>query len=412
MKILQINTTVNSGSTGRIAEDIGNVLIANGHESYIAFGRGSRPSTSHLIKIGNSFDIYNHVLQTRLFDRHGLGSKHATLQLINKIEHIKPDVIGLQNIHGYYLNYIVLFKFLRKMEIPVVWTLHDAWSFTGHCTFYDSVNCLKWLAKCYQCPKSNFYPESWFFDRSTQNFIDKKTAFCSLSNLTLITPSAWLAKQVKLSFLNSYPVNIIHNGIDLASFKPFTKDEIRSFRDRMKLPPGQVLLGVASIWDKRKGLDDFIELSKIYGGIYVLVLIGLSKNQIKELPSNIIGIERTESIRELALWYNLANVFINPTYQDNFPTTNIEALACGTPVITYNTGGSPEAIDAQTGIVVEKGDISGLYAAIRKILINGKAHYTAACRARAESLFNKDERYTDYLRLYEDMFASKLNSKV
>jgi putative colanic acid biosynthesis glycosyltransferase len=401
LKVLQINTSVNSGSTGKIAEDIGNLLLKQGHESFIAYGRGNRPSGSKLIKIGRKLGTYFHWILTALFDKHGFGSKKATLTLIKQIEIIKPDIIGLHNIHGYYINTEILFEYLQKSKIPIVWTLHDCWAFTGHCTYFDSVNCEKWKTQCFNCPKTKFYPTSYFIDNSKNNYSIKKILFNLPESIQLITPSNWLNNLVKQSFLK-HPVHTIYNGIDLTIFKPNYADNL--LLEKHQLNCKSVVLGVASIWDKRKGLDDFITLSKIIdNNKFQIILIGLSKNQINKLPPQIIGIERTENVQQLADYYSFADVFVNPTWQDNFPTTNIESMACGTPVITYNTGGSPEAIDENTGIVVNKGDIEGLKNAIYNIINNGKDFYQTKCRNRAELLFDKNDRYMDYLKIYKQL---------
>lgn len=401
MKVLQINTTVNSGSTGKITEDIGNLLLKQGHESFIAHGRGNRSSGSKLIKIGSKFGTYLHWLLTALFDKHGLGSKKATLTLINQIEIIKPDIIGLHNIHGYYINIEILFEYLQKSKIPIVWTLHDCWAFTGHCTYFDSVNCEKWKTQCSNCPKTKFYPTSYLIDNSKNNYSIKKVLFNLPKSIQLITPSNWLNNLVKQSYLQ-HPVSTIYNGVDLSVFKPNNASIL--LRDTHQLKNKSVILGVASIWDKRKGLDDFIALSSLIDNSKMqIILIGLSKDQITNLPPLIIGIGRTENLQQLADYYSLADVFVNPTWQDNFPTTNIESLACGTAVITYKTGGSPEAIDKNTGIVVNKGDIDGLKNAVKVIIENGKDFYQSKCRNRAELLFNKNDRYMNYISLYESM---------
>jgi putative colanic acid biosynthesis glycosyltransferase len=405
MRILQINTTVNFGSTGRIAEDIGKVLIANGHESYIAYGRGNQTSESKLIKIGTQKDIILHGLKTALVDRHGFGSKEATQKLIAQIEKIQPDSIGLHNIHGYYLNIEVLFNYLGTKNIPIVWTLHDCWAFTGHCTYFDSVGCQKWKIQCEKCPKKSFYPTSYLIDNSKKNYLDKKKLFSKVANGIVITPSQWLKNLAEESFLK-YPVTNIYNGIDLQVFKP--QLDVRLIKEKHQITTEKIILGVASIWDERKGLNDFIALQKIVSNSQIL-LVGLSEKQIKQLPTGIIGIKRTENIEELAALYALAEVFVNPTYQDNFPTTNLEALACGTPVITYNTGGSPEAIDELTGKIVPKGNIHALSEAIEEVLNNGKSFYTKACRLRAENRFNKEDRYMDYLVIFEKIVQEKLN---
>jgi glycosyltransferase involved in cell wall biosynthesis len=400
--LLQINTVVNSGSTGRIAGDIGQIAMANGWKSYIAFGRNERPSQSQLIKIGTDWDIKMHGLQTRLFDRHGLCSKSATQAFMKQIEAIKPDVIHLHNIHGYYLNIEVLFNFLRISKIPVVWTLHDCWPFTGHCAYFDFVGCVKWQTQCNNCPQTRTYPASFFIDRSKQNFQFKKELFTGVQNLTLVPVSQWLANLLGQSFLKDYPVRIINNGIDTGIFRPVSAQNIRN---KFDLHSKFVLLGVANIWEVRKGLRDFIELSEKLDTNYQIILVGLSKNQIKNLPDKIIGIEKTDSVSELAGLYAASDVFVNPTWEDNFPTTNLESMACGTPVITYNTGGSPEAVDNETGIVVEKGNINELHDAVLKIQKNGKTHYSAACKERAKHFYNKKDRFQDYIDLYENVIT-------
>lgn len=389
MRILQINSVANSGSTGRIAEEIGNVLMANGHESYIAYGRGNQTSSSELIKIGSKKEVYQHGIQTLLFDRHGLASVKATKNFVNQLREIKPDVIGLHNLHGYYINYPVLFEYIKEKNIPVLWTFHDCWPFTGHCSYFESVDCVKWKIHCEKCPLTKNYPKA-LVDRSFQNFEDKQDAFLGVGQLKIITPSRWLSGLVNQSFLKEYPVEVIHNGVNLEKFKPIG---FKSSDDK------KIILGVASTWDFRKGLQDFIRLRELLPKDFNIVLIGLNQKQIDNLPQGILGIKRTESIEELVQWYNRATTFVNPTYVDNFPTTNIEALACGTPVITYDTGGSPEAIDDQTGKVVGKGDIIALSKAI--VSIKKSEDMIKACRQRAIDKFYSIDRYTDYLRLYE-----------
>ena len=406
MRILQINTTVNSGSTGRIAEDIGKVLMANGHESYIAYGRGNQKSQSKLIKIGTQIDLYFHRLKTKLFDRHGFGSKKATKDLIVEIEKVNPDVIGLHNIHGYYINIEILFNFIAKKKIPVLWTFHDCWSFTGHCTFFDSIGCEKWKTQCEKCPKINSYPSSMGMDNSYYNYNTKKHLINQLQHLKIITPSQWLRKLTLQSYLKKFPVACIHNGIDLSLFRPI--ENTIYLTKKLDLINKKVLLGVASIWDKRKGLEDFVKLSTNLPNEYQIILIGLSDKQIKCMPKNIIGVKRTESITELAAYYSLAHVFVNPTYQDNFPTTNIEALACGTPVITYDTGGSPEAIDSETGEAIQKGEIQLLKQAIEKWCLTNSIELSKKCRKRAEILFNKEDRYLEYLEIYNKILEDSI----
>src|SRR5690625_4282990 len=261
MKVLQINTTVSTSSTGRITEEIGQTLQGHGHESHIAFSKaGPNGSHSNLIRVGNGLDTVIHGIKTRILDRHGFGSKRATQKLVRKIKQINPDIVGLHNLHGYYLNIEVLFEYLKKVQKPVTWTFHDCWAFTGHCSFFDYVSCEKWKTECHDCPLSDKYPASWLWDNSRQNFHRKSGIFNGLKKLTIVAPSRWMKNLVGQSFLSNYPVEIIHNGIDLERFKPVCVGDLKS---KYNLSDKKILLGVASVWDRRKGLDYFIELNKL-----------------------------------------------------------------------------------------------------------------------------------------------------
>ena len=399
--LLQINVEVNTGSTGRIAEEIGTTVIEKGWSSYIAYGRNPMPSKSHTIRIGSDLDVKLHVLNTRLFDNHGFGSVNATKSLVHEIENIHPDIIHLHNIHGYYINVEILFNYLCQSNIPVVWTLHDCWSMTGHCSHFDFVKCNKWETECNNCPNLRGYPSTKFFDRSSHNFYKKKKIFTSYNNITIVTPSVWLKDIVQHSFLKNFRVEVINNGINLSVFRPCGSKNIRKIYG---IPENKnIIIGVASVWNERKGLDDFIELSKMLDDNEIVCLVGLKKEQLKRIPEKIIGIERTENTSQLAALYSLADVFVNPTWVDTFPTTNIEAMACGTPVVTYRTGGSPESVIKETGLVVDKGNVSALYKAIKNIENIGKDMYSEACRDRAIKNYNKDDRFNDYYNLYKSL---------
>ncbi len=408
-KIIQLNAVVNTGSTGRIAEEIGKLIIRQNWDSYIAFGRTPQKSQSKLLPIGYIWNTNFHAIQTRIFDNHGFASKKATQQLIAQIEEIKPAIIHLHNIHGYYLHVGLLFNYLKITNIPVVWTLHDCWAFTGHCAYYDYIGCEKWKTQCYNCPQKKSYPTSWLLDSSRNNYNGKKNLFTSLPNLTIVTPSVWLADQVKQSFLSNFPIKVTNNGIDLNLFKEQSINRINDFRNKFKIEGKFIILGVASTWDARKGFKDFIHLSGRLSNEYVIFLVGLNNKQMKNLPYNIIGLKRTENIAELALIYSSADVFVNPTKEDNFPTTNLEALACGTPIITYNTGGSVESVTEKCGIIVNKGDINGLYSAINKIKSNGKEYYKKECKSSAKLQYNKNDRFMDYINLYKELLENKGN---
>jgi len=397
MRVLQINSVCGIGSTGRIATDLHQILTEQGHESYVAFGRGEPQNCENAIRIGNKFDNYAHGALTRIFDRHGFGSVSATRRFINKVEELDPDIIHLHNIHGYYVNIELLFDYLRHASKPVVWTLHDCWAFTGHCCYFDYVVCDRWKTGCHNCPQKNRYPSSILMDASRENYGKKKAFFCELHNMTIVTPSQWLAELVRESYLQVYPVKVINNGIDLEIFKPTESD----FRKRHGLENKFVILGVASIWEKRKGLDHFIELSKGLKSDEIIVLVGLTAKLLRDLPKNIIGLPRTNSTKELAEIYSAADVFLNPTLEDNFPTVNLEAVACGTPVITFDTGGSVEAVDESCGLVVPKDDVSRLVEVIKNMIGSDKT--TLDCKKRAE-LFNKIAKNNEYLNLYKCIF--------
>lgn len=404
-KLLQISIEVNANSVGKIAEQIGENAINSGWKSYITYARDHRPSKSHVIKIGNNADLYWHGVMTRLFDRHCLHSTAATKKLVQNIEEINPDVIQLHHVHGYFLNMVVLFEYLKIAQKPVVWTFHDCWSFTGHCAYPNLADCNKWMTECNHCPQKKEYPGSLWVDRSRKNWEEKKELFNSVENLTIVPVSDWMKELVERSFLKNNHIQRIYNGIDLNVFA--LQESKASVCQRYSIPErNKILLGAASTWDARKGLTDFLELSAKLPANISIVLVGLNDEQLKELPENVIGIKRTYNVQEMAELYAAADVFVNPTYADTFPTTNLEALACGTPVVTYKTGGSPEAVDEETGIVVEQGDNVGLEAAILTIIDTWDLVAVAEkCRKRAENLYDKKKNFAEYIRLYETLLG-------
>ena len=394
MRVLQINSVCGVGSTGRIATDIHSMLIQKGYESYIAYGRDLPKNCTTSIKIGTKLDNYIHVALTRALDKHGFGSIKATRNFIKKVDQLDPDIIHLHNIHGYYINIKVLFDYLKKSGKPVIWTLHDCWSFTGHCAHFDYAGCNKWTTGCHNCPEKSSYPASIFFDNSRVNYQMKKEIFTGVKDLTIVTPSKWLAGLVKLSYLKEYPVKVINNGIDLEVFKPTQSD----FRKKYNLENKFIILGVANVWGRRKGFKYFIELSEKIKNDEAIVMVGLSKKQKESLPKNIIGITKTNNVKELAEIYTAADVFVNPTLEEVMGLTNVEALACGTPVITFDTGGSVECIDKNTGYVVEKGNLEHLIQAIESL--KRDVDRAKSSKARARNLFNKNDRFEEYIQLY------------
>lgn len=371
MKVLMINSVCGIGSTGRICTDIAQELEKQGHEVKIAYGRDGyvpKQFKKFAIRIGTDFDVRMHGLKARLFDASGFGSKKATKKFIDWVREYDPDVIHLHNIHGYYINVEILFNYLKTCNKKIIWTLHDCWAFTGHCTYFEYVDCKKWKHGCTKCEQIKEYPKS-IVDKSKQNWLKKKQIFTNIPNMILVTPSEWLKRIVKTSFLHEYPINVIHNGIDLETFKERETKQTNYLRKKYDLFEKSVILGVASVWDKRKGLDFFINLSKIIDDDYRIVIIGASHKQQESFNNKMIGIDKTHDINELVDWYNVADVFVNPTLEDNYPTTNLEAIACGTPVITFNTGGSPESA-LKYGEMVEKKNIKKLKQAIVKVIQN------------------------------------------
>ena len=395
MKILQINSVCGVGSTGRIATDLYKVLEEQGHECKIAYGRGTALESIDSIKIGSNLDNYTHVFKTRVFDKHGFGSVNATKKFIEEVKEYDPDIIHLHNIHGYYINIEILFNYLKEANKPVVWTLHDCWAFTGHCAYFDYVGCDKWKNGCSKCPQKQGYPTSNILDNSKFNYEKKKELFTSVKNMTIVTPSKWLANLVKKSFLDKYPVEVINNGIDLNIFKPTESN----FREKYNLQEKFIILGVASVWEERKGLKYFVELSEKLSDDYKIVIVGVNEKQIKELPSNILTIMRTNNANELAQIYTTADIFVNPTLEDNFPTTNLEALACGTPVITFNTGGSKECINKNTGVVVEKDGIDEILKNLKN-MVQLKENKSFDIVMQALN-YNKQYRFKEYTDMYE-----------
>lgn len=391
--ILQIDSSANASSHGKIAEAIGRLAMSQGWRSVMAYGRRMNPSQSELIHIGTSFDLKEHGLESRLLDNHGLASRRATKEFLHKVDEIKPDIIQLHNIHGYYLNYKLLFEYLNSTNIPVVWTLHDCWSFTGHCAHFVTAGCEKWKSGCTSCPLSRDYPKS-YIDRSKRNYELKKSLFVAKDNLHVVTVSDWLAGIVKESYFGNKDIRVIKNGVNLDVFKP-----MNNYRSKDCF----YILGVASVWTDDKGFADYYRLSELLSGDEFIVLVGVSEKIKKSLPHNIIGVSRTESIEGLVAWYNKADVVLSMSKAETYGITIAEALACGTPVIVYDNTAQPELLSGDVGYIVENGDVQMLYNRIQIIKTNGKDSYTKQCRFHAEREFDINRKYAEYLQLYNSI---------
>ena len=407
-KLLQINLCSNILSTGKIAEGIGQCAIEHGWKSYIAYGMThTNPSTSNTIKIGGRHYLYLPYLESLLFDNHSLGltCRSATKKLIGEIEKIKPDVIQLHTIHCYYLNLKILFEYLSSLNTPVVWTLHDCWAFTGHCAYFDFVNCRKWEIGCGNCPQKHGYPKSLFVDRSAKNWAEKKELFNSVQFLSIVTVSKWLQGLVERSFLRKHSLSTIYNGVDLSLFR---SSDSSSFREKYGLLGKFVMVGVASSWSKRKGIDDYIKLARVIEGSICIVLVGVDKEQQAKLPNSIICVNKTFNVQELVDIYSSADVVLNLSYEETFGMTTVEGFACGTPGIVYDKTASPELVTPETGFVVKAGDLDELLDKIKIIKNKGKNHYSKYCRERAEIFFDSKKCFGDYITLYNRV-VSKSN---
>ena len=394
--VLQIKSVGVYGGSG-MGEYIGREAMQQGWESYIAYARNILPTESHFIRISNTLDMYEHALESRLFDNSGFASRGSTRKLISQIKEIKPDLIHLHNLHGYFLNVEILFDFLKEYRIPVIWTLHDCWPFTGHCSHFVSIDCMKWKTGCNNCKLTKDYPRSWFLDCSERNYLKKKHLFNSLENLHIVTVSKWLEGITKDSFFKNKDIRTIYNGVDLNVFRP-----LPSLKDHSVF----TIIGVAANWGDHKGLSDYIALSKLLKDDERIMLVGVSDKVAKTLPGNIIPIKRTNDPEELVQLYNNADIVTSLSYAETFGMTVVEGYACGKPAIVYNNTAQPELIKDQTGAIVENGNIEQLYKCIRMFRSKTKEemeHVSMACRKLAEVVYDNNILYKDYLKLYNEV---------
>lgn len=392
--LLQINVTANWGSTGKIAEQIGLCAQSHGWKSYIAYGREFNPSKNILIKVGTVVDVYEHYIENVLLDNEGLASRGATRRFLRQVDEINPDVVHMHNIHDHWLNYQMIFKYLANRNIPVVWTQHDQWVTTGHC-FYNLCGCERWKTECHDCPLSKWYS----LDRSRRNFKLKKELLAAIPSLTIVPVSDWLGDNIRQSHLKDRPIYVIHNGIDIHTFCPQPTDAYVRYGIHKEK---KIVLGVAALWDTCKELDDFYSLAqKLPKDKYAIVIVGKLIEDAKHVEGcQMVFVDHTQNQLELAQLYSSASVFVNPTNQVNYLTTNIEVIACGTPVITYVTSGSPEAVDESTGAMVVQGDVNWLANAVQYWT---KGNYAESCRKKAEHEFDRSKCLNPYISLYNKL---------
>lgn len=402
MKIVEINMVAN-GSTGTIMLNLAGLAREQGNEARTFSARLFSKPRKSLPPAPNGHSYFGshgenriHTALGQLTGLNGLFSAIGTAQLIRECKKIRPDVIHLHNLHAFCIDLPMLFRYIKKHKIPVVWTLHDCWTLTGHCPHFVMAGCDKWRTECHHCPQLSVYPKSRVDNVRMAHRLKKKW-FLGVENMTLVTPSRWLAHLAEQSFMGQYPVKVIHNGINLSVFRPTESD----FREKYGLADKKILLGVIQGWDKRKGIDVFQELATRLDDTYKLILVGADEATKQRLPENILCIRRTENQAQLAQIYTMADLFLNPTREDTFPTTNIESLACGTPVLTFRTGGSPECIDDTCGSVIDVDDIDAMEKEIKRICVESP-YSKDACLARARS-FDMNYRFAEYLELYREV---------
>ena len=394
LTLLIVNITCNQGSTGKISEQIGLIMKERGWNVYFAHGaRRVNPSKLKTYQFSTKRDEYLHYARGLVYDGDGLGSKAATKRLVNFINIVKPDVIQLHNLHGYYLNYKILFDYLKSTSIPVVMTLHDCWSFTGHCVHPNIARCVKWISECHNCPVKKQYPKATYgIDGSRRNYRLKKEYLASYKYLHIVTVSKWLGDLVKQSILKEREIHVFPNGVDVKLFRPMVVEKLNKF----------TIIAVSNIWHKDKGLFDLIKLSQYLKQDEQIILVGFdSRRNIHKLPENIITIPYTNSQEELAKLYNQSDVVVSLSYAETFGLTVAEGFSCGTPAIVYDNTAQPALITAETGLIVKTGDVSAVYDAITIVRKTGKTHYSESCRNRAELYFDKEHCFEKYVELYE-----------
>lgn len=403
MRVLLINVALNSGSTGRIVEGIGCLAVSQGWDVYVAHGaRYVNKSRLKNYQITTKAGEAIHYLESSLFDAQGRGSRLATKRFLKYIDRIRPDVVHIHNIHGCFLNYPKLFNYLHEKEIPVIWTLHDCWSMTGHCVHFEKTHCDRWLRQCENCPQKQDFPSSFLLDRSKSNYLLKKQLFSTMERMRITTVSEWLKGVALQSYLKELPIDVVPNGIDIGCF--VHKDN--HVREEFRIGDKKLLLAVASGFEERKGINDFVRLSKLLPAEFQIMLVGTNKSDRKALPESIITVPRTSSVSKLVAIYSAADVLLSLSYEETFGLTIVEAMSCGTPAIVYDNTAQPELITPETGRVVATGDVDSLVSSIKEVCSLGKAGFSQSCRERA-LLYDEKRIYQKYIGLYEEETRAK-----
>lgn len=410
MKLLQIDACLNTGSTGRISEDIARTAMQRGWECFHIHGARyvNPPSIMKHYQSGNVADEYFHFAEYLFFDNDGLASRYSTHKILKYICDVNPDVIQLHDIHDHWLNYRILFEYLNTLTIPIVWTQHDCWSFTGDCFHFSQIGCNQWVTRCTKrCPARSGNPFRRIINHTEKHYSLKKKLFLSTKNLTLVPVSNWLEGILRKSFFKEKRIVTIHNGIDLEVFKSKSSGCVRQ---KFGIGENPYVIGVATAWSDRKGLNDYLNLVHLLNEGILLVLVGIEgKNAEVARNAGIITIPRTENVDELAALYSGAEVVLNLSYEETFGLTSVEGFGCGTPTIVYNCTASPELVGSSiVGVIVEKGDVNGVVDAIHELMSKDRKMLSQNCRLRAEELYDKNKCYNQYVDLYDSLVNNKV----
>jgi len=403
MKVAYINTVAGFGCTGVISLHLLNGLIGDGQSGWLFYGRGIPDPLGCSTRFAFKWEVRLHGLQTRLLGTHAQGSVLSTYHLLHLLQEYEPDIIHLHNLHGYYVNLNMLLGYCVRKDIPLVWTFHDAWPFTGHCAYpYD---CEKWMTGCGNCPRKGDYPKSIFFDRSARQWEKKQEAVKNLNRLMVVTPSRWLAELAERSFFNSKTIRVVNNGIDTEHV--FYPEEAQNERRTMGIPEKHYLLAtvVGGFKDLRKGGHHLEYLvRRLKEQPFHFIVAGWEEKQT-EVPANMTILPVLRSPEEMAQFYRMADAFLLLSEADNFPTVCIEALACGTPVVGFTTGGTAEQVDLLSGRLVPAGDRDKLEALLCQISSEPGIFSRSACRSRAELHYSVQSMYRGYHDCYNEILS-------
>lgn len=395
MKILQINAVYGHGSTGVIVRDIEQMCESSGIECYVASPDPKVNDAKRGFLIGNAFDHKLHAVLSRINGKQAYFSRWATRRLLKFIDKIEPDVVHLHNLHSNYIHLNMLLQYLAKKDIQTIVTLHDCWFYTGGCFHYKATACMRWLEGCGHCPKKRQDTPAYLWDCSASILADRKKYLLAIPRLTVTGVSEWISNEAKRTFFADTPVVTIRNGVDLDVFKPTPSD----FRSRLELQDKYIILGPASKWLQPLNKSVLTYFSEHMQPDEVLLLFGATDCPLP-MPENVRLYGYTRNREELAALYTCADVFVNTTREDSLSLINVEAQACGTPVVTFDATGPRETVDQVHGFRVSVGDANGLIKIIQSIRLSNNNGIIAKCRKFVSDYFEVNANYQKYIDLY------------